>query len=567
MDISPQEYIRRIYKLAARLRDDIEELKRNSEECWDALQKELRLKNQRDVNRSTPQCIIDRRNWFMENLRTEIPEVLAAAAEFRLNFCNYVTQALPLGRMVTRRSVTGLYFDIAEGPDWVSGLQEALADIAETIETINHVHPEWNVTTETNPRVIFELCREDEQQQLIRQLQAYSYKKIIQRKPPAKPLAESGLLVVPADRINKATIEALASGAMKEVLEDSLNLLGKSAKFWRGYTFGFGASESSKDKIIGVVGFRNEPEEQLWEFIRRNGALAIKAQYALWARAYAETGAKPGMYISVTISQFCDDIGFARKKRAHTPQSKKAAAALIELLTELELVCVYKPPSGPIQRIRGPIWARGIISEELQGYGDIFENDIARDICVWIPTAFSYAPGPFFANETWRAYNRYIALVGEGLLKLRSDNTDKYAVIVGGYLAILARMNGYRKFRINVRTLLEKTGIFYIDGKRNPGRMRKKLEEALERLCKVRVIKSWEITSTEIDADADNLNAPGTLEKLSEPTRWVQNWLLQTVIVDWPAAIKGREQKLKEMKERHRRKSARKSKRNVPHAS
>jgi hypothetical protein len=167
---------------------------------------------------------------------------------------------------------------------------------------------------------------------------------------------------------------------------------------------------------------------------------------------------------------------------------------------------------------------------------------------MWDPVAFSYAPGPFFADEVWRTYNRNVALIGEGLLKLSSGYEDKYAVMVGGYLAILARMNSYQRTVVRVRLLLEKTGLWSVDGESNPGRMREKLERALDRIQEVGVIREKEITSSPENIDPNDLTSNETLDALAEPTRWTKGWLSQFVVIDWPADLERRADELQAKK-------------------
>jgi hypothetical protein len=351
---------------------------------------------------------------------------------------------------------------------------------------------------------------------------------------------------------------------MKGFLPDDLEAFDLKSTFWRAYSFSSGRRSPVRNMVVGVIGFKQQPEDRVWDILKKNSALAVKAQYALWARAYAETDAEPSVYISLTISQFCDDLGFKRKKEMHKLRNKQAAIAALELLTSLELVCVFQPPRGRTQRIRGPIWTRGVISEELVGYQDLFSEGSAGNFSRWVPKAFSYAPGAFFANDAWRAYNKFIAFVGEGLLKLSSENSDKYAVMVGGYLAILARMNSYQQSKVKVRTLVEKTGLWAVDRQKNPGRMESKLEKALDRLREVGVIKDWLITSSEEEIDPDNLDDERTLEGLSRPARWTKGWLAQSVIVDWPDVLEKRGKMLRENRSKQINKALKRSKKSNP---
>lgn len=480
----------------------------------------------------------------------ERPLIVGAAAGLRREFMLMVAMAFPGEGVELPTCKDPVELAIANSPTSERGVQVALNDIREVSELLNRLRPEWGISLETELKSVLGLL-EQEFEARIRQLEELS--RVKRKRIVLQPIAESGYILVQADRINKATVEAFAFGAMQHLPASYLESLGPDATFWLAHAFNSGPRTTGRDYLVGAIGFKEEPGRHVQRLLQRNGALAIKAQYALWARAYAETDATPGVYITLSITQFCDDIGLARHNGVHRPENKLSAMAVLELLTSMELICIYRPPQGSAQRIRGPIWSRGMISEELRGYEDVFESGALSSRPLWVPKAFSYAPGPFFANEAWRAYNQYIALVGEGLLKLNSNNADKYAVMVGGYLAILARMNGYRRSRIGLRTILEKTGLWAVDRRKNPGRMRKKLEDALDRLIEVGVIKHWDITTSRSkdEIDWDNLEDQRTLEKMAEPTRWLKKWLNQVVVVDWPAAMKKRELILRDKKARY----------------
>jgi hypothetical protein len=370
---------------------------------------------------------------------------------------------------------------------------------------------------------------------------------------PMHPIAVNGQLSVASDRINKATVEALMPGAMKQssVLDVALNKLkvhgltiGK--KFWAAYPF------SARKDLHGAIGFTQNPGEAIWRMLQRNGALAVKAQYALWARAYAETDADPQKFIIMSISQFCDDLGFKKKKGAHERFNKHKAVEVLDLLTSLELSAIYQTPKYKIVHLSGPLWMRGGIREELDDFTDIFgERHVGdpQNRMSWDPIAFAYAPGIFFANPEWRKYNHNVALIGAGLLQLGSGDNDKWAVMVGGYIALLARMNGYRTTRVGVKRVLERTGLLAEMMKhRQASRMRDKLERALEKLQLVRVIKAYHFTSEAEDVDFDDLNNLETLDRMSEPHRWAASWLNQCIVIEWPEDFERRAEELREKK-------------------
>lgn len=389
---------------------------------WKYLCEVQRQKSPWEVNIEVPLSVAHWCQTFKEWHGREMPVIVGATAIFRRDFVRSVAFALP-GEGVEAPSTD----DVIEQTmgsciDWQSVMQVALNDITKAKETVGRARPKWGVTVETDPLTILALL-EKEFKTRLRGLERLG--KPQRTRVALHPLSKSGYILVPADRINKATIEAFTYGAMKHLATDFLELFGPGTIFWRAHAFGNEGRKAKKNYVIGAIGFREEPSKHIQRLLQKNGALAVKAQYALWARAYAETSAAPGIYITLTISQFCDDLGMVRNKGAHRLGNKRAAIEVLEFLTSMELVCIYKPPKGPVQRIRGPIWSRGIISEELRGYEDVFESEVVSAKPLWVPKAFSYAPGPFFENEAWRAYNHFIALVGEGLLKLSSMNADK----------------------------------------------------------------------------------------------------------------------------------------------
>ncbi len=439
---------------------------------------------------------------------------------------------------------------------WVTLALEAIpnlnigenADLNTVFNAVREARSKWRID-DTDISVVARLLRRELWRRKQTERPPLKQKR---KKPETTALSRDGLIRAPADRFNKAAIESFMTGAMRKSTEmqtklDALEARGltESNQFWAAYPI-----ETKANDLHGAIGFTKDPGEAIWNLLQKNGALAVKAQYALWARAYAETDAEPNQFIKMPITQFCDDLGFkkkgtVKKGQAHTSKNKQAAMNVLELLTSLELRAVYHPLNGTARRLRGPLWSRGIIAEEMDGYADLFgSNRVPGTKAMWEPVAFSYAPGPFFADEVWRTYNRNVALIGEGLLKLGSGYEDKYAVMVGGYLAILARMNGYRRTSVRVRLLLEKTGLWAVDAKTNPGRMREKLEAALDRIHEVGVVRGWTITTPPEGVNPDDFTSDETLTALAEPTRWTKEWLSQCVLIDWPTDMERRASEL-----------------------
>jgi hypothetical protein len=380
---------------------------------------------------------------------------------------------------------------------------------------------------------------------------AWPYRMLAQAGPARRrplalhPLAREGYLVVPSDRIHKATVEALVPGAIRPLSPELQQRYGVPADetFWAAYPF---RSGKSGNRIQGVIGFRREPEAPIWELLQRNAALAIKAHYALWARAYAETAAETGIFLTISISQFCDDLGYARLPNgAHRPERKRAALSVLKLLTSLELRASYAPPHGLVRRLQGPLWAQGVIDDPEGRYADLFGTSTDNDLAGGDPVAFCYGAGRWFFDPIWRKYNPSVARVGEGLLRLSSRDNDKWAVIVVGYLATLARISGYESRTLRVTHLLERSGLLRADP-RNPGRMLDKLERALDRAAEVGVIGGWEYAGDR--AAEPDMDHPAALAALADAAAGRAD---RRIVIRWPPALAARAAWLREARTAH----------------
>lgn len=324
-----------------------------------------------------------------------------------------------------------------------------------------------------------------------------------------RALAREGLLRFPADRIFKGVVEALTPGAL-EAGED-----------W-ALRFPL-TSRGGRDRLTGVLGFRVAPPAAVGKLLERSGPLAIKAQFALWARWFADAGDRP---VALTLSQLCDDLGFARLQNgAHRPEHKRQAAALLELLTSLELDAEYRAPDGRTCPLRGAIWHVRSMEDG----------------------SFLLAPGAWSEEPVWKAFNGGVGLVGEGLLRLRQDR-DRWTLCVAGYLAPLARMNGYRPLTLRVSTLEERTGLLRAE-RRNPARRHEMLERALDRCVETGLIGSWDFAGgsnaePDMDSAAELSSLVGGGERPEE----------RRIVIQWPAVLRGREATLQACRERRWRK-------------
>jgi hypothetical protein len=251
-------------------------------------------------------------------------------------------------------------------------------------------------------------------------------------------------------------------------------------------------------KFAGLVSYSTGIGESVFRFFQEKSPLAVKAHFALWARAHRETKAEPGKLVKMTISQFCDDLGFKKKKRAHTRENKRHALQVLETLTGAEMILLWQDPQKKLHRTKGNVWQRGLSDEvfdtHINGTNGQNENLIPGTEKLWDPKTFSYSPGGFFADADWRKFNDYVGLVGQGLLKLGTNNKDKAAVLIGGYIAFLARIENYSREPLKLTTLIENTGDLltgHID-RREAATLETIVENALDRLIEVKVLKDYE---------------------------------------------------------------------------
>jgi hypothetical protein len=193
----------------------------------------------------------------------------------------------------------------------------------------------------------------------------------------------------------------------------------------------------------------------------------------------------------------------------------------------LELHARYTSPTGSVTWLRGPIWIPGETADQ-----------DAR--------AFGYAPGPWFADPVWRRYNSAVSLVGEGLLRLRSSDNDRWALLIGGCIAPLARMNGYEPRVLRVDRLLARSGLLRADP-RNPGRRLEKLERALDRLQEVGVLGRWEYLGTSAaEPDMDNADDLSALADAADRRHE------QRILLSWPKPLQERARRLGSARKAHR---------------
>ncbi len=439
------------------------------------------------------------------------------------------------------------------------------ADVDTFIEAVKRERPEWNITDDVTLADIGQLSTsaymrldpDEIQRRLSIAGQPTRATRQREKRLRTAPLAKDGLMRFPSDYISKAVIESLAPKAMRELSSEFLQARGIYAPaFWQAYPF----EESSKRRgsIKGAIGFTQkpatDPANAIWDAIQQNGALTIKVQFALWALAYAETNAEPGKFITVSIPDLCDKLGYKRQKQtgAHKLENKQAAMEALEYLTGLQVAVIYRTPKGKVIQLDGPLWNRGMRAQQRNEYGDLFgANRVPGTRAMWDPIAFRYAPGDFFNDAEWREHNKDIALIGEGIMQLSASNTDKWAVMVSGYLATLAKMNGYRPRTIKAITLLQKTGLW--EERARPKRMFEHLDKALSRAVEVGVIKSCKKVNDpdmKPGIDYDDLDSPETLDALRDKTPYSEK-ARQVYLIEWTDTLAARAPRLRAAQEKH----------------
>lgn len=380
------------------------------------------------------------------------------------------------------------------------------------------------------------------------------------KRSQARPLTQNGsFLLSSSDRITRAITEALLPNALKrgealETINRGLENQGiaSSRRFWAAYPVESSAKKAGT--LRGAVGFRGQPSEAIWNSLQKNNALAVKLQFALMARAYAETNFEPGQFVTVDINQICDDMGYVRKKGSHRRENKEAVKELLEVVTSTEIALIFQAPGRDgrtkFHKLEGPYWTRGVMHSESDRYGDLFQ---------WTPETFTYSSGHFFASEDWRAYNSAVAFVGEGLLRLSAKDQDKHALLLGAYIALFARIQNYKRKAFRVSTLIQRVfNPTEAIAHRNTARLINTLEKSLDRLKEVEVIGSWryddeqDLDSSEVDYDdLESVETRVAMATEASRRRNSAAELNRTIIIEWPQKLIEHALKCRQNKQLH----------------
>jgi len=457
---------------------------------------------------------------FQEQYGRTAPKSVGAAAVFRREFVRLTAVALPESGISLPSDDDPVEIIIALCPDWDSAIQVALAHVQVTRDAIQSVRPEWGVSAETDLSILLNYLQQEYETRLA-QFEKLTH--VVGDELSFKSFSNLGLIPIPTDPVFKVIIESLTYGEMKALSEDDLRPLNIHETFWRGIIFD--TKETRAGRVAGVIGFQHEAEAH-YRFLMENRSLAIKGHLALWARAYVEARAAPNVYLTVPLSQFCDDLGYKRKNGAYRAASKQTAVSALGLLTNLKMVGRYY--STDIEapgEINDYIWKRGAIADSVTGYEDIFNPQTDLHIEGWLPRAFSYSAGDCFFNNTFEGLAPRPLPVPK-LLRLSGERENKYAIILGTYLGILSQLNETPPRTIKVRALLEEVRLWATSERvRNPQRVLDHLENALDRLSVIGVIKAWDYEENLAE------RAEGSDEE--QPRRY-KRWYEKLIVITWP---------------------------------
>lgn len=498
-------------------------LRRYCQSNWETYCAELRSGHPGPVKDSTPEPVAAWCERFGTRNGRTLPAIVGAAARFRNDFVRLVAVAMPDTGIDLPGHPDPVDKAIADSPDWTTAVQVALADVQRVTEVLRDARPHWRITTDSDPKVILEHVQTEYRCRLRYIFKRAKTQLSILR---LKPLPEHGYIIVPVSPDNELIVEAFASGEMHPTTVEVTSSPSSEQTFGLAHTLLKRQGQSGKEQTIRLIGFKQLPAEYIWNLLERNDALAIKAHYALWARwaqEYPRMDFSPEQTLSLTLSQFCDDLGFNKHKGEHRLKNKQTAVAVLELLTSIEFMCLQQRANNRIDSTSGPIWRRADLPVELHGFQNMWTKSNHGLPNMWINTAFSYAPGTMFATKAWRKQNRFNARLGAAFLELQTENRDKYALIVGGYLASLIRTDESVPIEISMQTLAEKTGMWSVDGRNDSFQVENKIVRALGKLIEKEVIKSYKIRPL---GKGKSNNTKRALERVC--------------VIDWPDAHQAR---------------------------
>jgi hypothetical protein len=348
-----------------------------------------------------------------------------------------------------------------------------------------------------------------------------------------QPLAKGINLRFSSTNINKLFVESLMPGAMKEftAVQDSLEGL-KNKTLLDALQFKTAYIGRSKSDLEGVVGFKYDLGSEMKDILENESALLTKAHYVLSERFYEQTGGEGSGQSAITLNQFCDDLGMPRKNSAHTPRNKERARSVFEVLTSTRIsaLAYLNGKKSPL-RISDNMWKQGAEIE-------------AQKRGRWHEHILTFTRGGF--DDEWQKQNKkFIGYIHRGFLELKADNQDKYAILLGGYLASFAKMNQYQIQPLKLLPILKRVGLWNVYAEATPGKMREKLERSLDKLVSVGILREWRIEelsnvtrvvkqmSKAINYEED-YEEVGDNEHEAEPDKWVKVWLNKRLVIAYP---------------------------------
>jgi hypothetical protein len=297
------------------------------------------------------------------------------------------------------------------------------------------------------------------------------------------------------------------------------------------------------------------------ETLEKESALLTKAHYILSERLYEQTSGQGTGLAAITLNQFCDDLGMPRKKGAHSPKNKERARVVFDLLTSARVSALAQVVGKKdLLRVSDNMWKQG---------PEVEPQKRGR----WEEIILTFERGTF--DDEWYQQNKkFVGYVHRGFLELKADNKDKYAILLGGYLASFAKMDKYRIKAMRLLPILKKIGLWGVYGANNPGRMREKLERSLEQLIEVGILREFRIVElTEVKKAVKEMSKAVNYEEEyeeiddneheAEPDEWVKLWLNKRLIYAHPFDLEDVGKANMEKREKHIKRNQSKKKKNV----
>jgi hypothetical protein len=303
---------------------------------------------------------------------------------------------------------------------------------------------------------------------------------------------DSAFLDAPLDRMAAATTTALSRGrAMKPTSALEAIVSGRritySDAYWRAYEMDPDVAQRRKHVWLeGVVGF-SDPNEALWEVLKKWGPLAVQMNCLLWNKVYLGHGVFTREEVTLDLDEVARELGYAELQNGNGTRTRTLRTiydVLAALMTIRMDVC-FHVHGKPTRLLQGPIWNEGVYEQTAR--------QSASGSTDFVPKSFSYRIGSWFEKTGWAKQHRCMGVVSRAFLRMRDVKRDKWAILVGGYLTIMASLVHYEDLllaqSLRVAQIERETGI--LDGNDTPKERRDRLTRALNRCREVGVIEQW----------------------------------------------------------------------------